>query len=351
MAACAVVGSFLRDADVVGVRFAETCVCDANELCLCLKFFDRAAAAVAHTCTDTAEKLEDRIGNGSFVRNAAFNAFGNELNGVLLEVSVLRALFHSCKRAHAAVNLEASAHIDFRCAGAFFTSRNKRTYHYNVAACSESLCKVAGILDTAVCDNGSACLCSFFGNIINCCNLRNTDTCNNSCCTDRTGADTNLNCVCTCSDKIVSCTRCCNITCDKLNVGVCILNLFNTVKNVLGMTVSRVENECVNACFYKELCSVENVCGNTDSSSAEKSALFILCRVGVLLNLEDILCCDKTCKCAVLVNKRKLFNLCAEKDFLCFFDPDPLPIFICSTVNPSSLTHTHNAMYLPGHTA
>ena len=39
------------------------------------------------------------------------------------------------------------------------------------------------------------------------------------------------------------------------------------------------------------------------------------------------------------------------KDFLCFFDPDPLPIFICSTVNPSSLTHTHNAMYLPGHTA
>ena len=39
------------------------------------------------------------------------------------------------------------------------------------------------------------------------------------------------------------------------------------------------------------------------------------------------------------------------KDFLCFFDTDPLPVFICSTVNPSSLTDIHKAMYLPGHTA
>ena len=47
------------------------------------------STAVTHTGTKTADKLIYSIGQRTFERHTAFNAFGNELFVTFLEVSVL----------------------------------------------------------------------------------------------------------------------------------------------------------------------------------------------------------------------------------------------------------------------
>ena len=319
VAACAVVGSFFCDVDIVRMRFTKTCICNANKLSSFLKFCNSFAAAVTHTCADTAEKLEDRVGNRSFVRNAAFNAFGNELNGVLLEVSVLGALFHRSKRTHTTVNLKASAHVDFFFAGAFLTTCKERTKHNSICTCSKSLNHIAAILDTTVCNNGDIVFCSSACRIINSSDLRNTDTCNDTSCADRTGADTNLNSVSTCKDHILSSRTCSYVTANDLAIGVRIFNLVKCIEHALSMAVSRVKNENVNTCSDKSACSVKNVSCYTDRSTAEESAVSIFCGIGIFGRFLNIFDRNKTGKLAFFINDRKLFYFTAAKYLLSLF--------------------------------
>ena len=51
---------------------------DTHELGFFLKLLDSAATAIAHTGAKSAEYLENSFADGAFIRNAAFNAFGNE---------------------------------------------------------------------------------------------------------------------------------------------------------------------------------------------------------------------------------------------------------------------------------
>src|SRR5690348_5956865 len=103
-----VVGRFLRDLHVVHVRLAHARRGDLHELRPGAHVLDGAAAGVAHARAHPAHELLDDRGRRSLVGNAALDALGHQLVGVVLrvlEVAVARALLHRADRAHAAVRL------------------------------------------------------------------------------------------------------------------------------------------------------------------------------------------------------------------------------------------------------
>ena len=87
-----IVGGFLRDLDIVGMALLEGSGRDLDELAFLLKLFNVMRACKTHTAADTAAHLEDNVLNLAFIGYAAFDAFGNKLLGIFLEVSVLTAL-------------------------------------------------------------------------------------------------------------------------------------------------------------------------------------------------------------------------------------------------------------------
>src|SRR6266853_4839417 len=74
-----VIRRFLRDRDVVHVALAEPGGGDANHLRVALQVRDVLAAAVAHPGTQAADQLVNHRGDAAFVRDAALDAFGDQL--------------------------------------------------------------------------------------------------------------------------------------------------------------------------------------------------------------------------------------------------------------------------------
>src|SRR3954469_2632662 len=90
--AAPVIGSVLRDRDVVRVRLPQPGAGDAHEPRL-LHRLDRRRAAVAHRLAQPADHLVQDAGDWPLVRDATLDALRNELLDVLdvaLEVAVLR---------------------------------------------------------------------------------------------------------------------------------------------------------------------------------------------------------------------------------------------------------------------
>ena len=90
-----VVGSFLGDVDIVGMALFETCAGDADKLCFLLQLGDSGSTAVTHTGAQTAHQLVDGLADRSAIGNTTLDAFGNELLGAGLEVTVGGALVHA----------------------------------------------------------------------------------------------------------------------------------------------------------------------------------------------------------------------------------------------------------------
>ena len=84
-----IVRRFFCNVNIVRVGFFQTCSGDLYKLCLFVKFLYGFAAAVTHSRTYSAYKLEYGIRYHSFVWNTSFYAFGNKLSAALLEISVL----------------------------------------------------------------------------------------------------------------------------------------------------------------------------------------------------------------------------------------------------------------------
>ena len=61
------------------MRLLQAGTCDAYEFGLFAQLLDSVAAAVAHTCADSADQLEHGVGNGTLEGNTPLNARGNEL--------------------------------------------------------------------------------------------------------------------------------------------------------------------------------------------------------------------------------------------------------------------------------
>jgi len=110
----AVVGRFFGDHHVVYVTLTQALAGDADELGVVAQIRDRFGAGVAHAGAQAAHELTDDRGQGAAMRNAAFDAFWNQLfvGRAALAVAILAALFHGAQRAHAAVLLVAAALVE-----------------------------------------------------------------------------------------------------------------------------------------------------------------------------------------------------------------------------------------------
>src|SRR5215213_2168816 len=154
-----VVRSLLRDNHVVYVRLFEARGAYAYEARVLLELLYVAAARVAHARAEAADELGDHVRERALVRDAALDAFGDELRlhlGRLLRVAILRALAHRADGAHAAVRLERAPLVENQLARRLFGAREERAYHHHVRARRNRLRNVARELHAAVRDDGHA---------------------------------------------------------------------------------------------------------------------------------------------------------------------------------------------------
>ena len=141
------------------VRFTHASRRDLHEACAGAHFINRAAAAVAHGGTQTADHLIDDRGDGTLKGHHAFNAFRDELIDialvVVLEVAVGRTLAHRAERTHAAVGLIVAALIKDHFARSFFRAGEHAAHHDRICAGRDGLGNIAREADAAVGDAGN----------------------------------------------------------------------------------------------------------------------------------------------------------------------------------------------------
>src|SRR5580692_912707 len=168
-----IVGGLAGDHYIVDVAFAESGAADAHEAGFLQEFGDGGAAAVAHAGFQSANHLVDDHGDGTAIRDASFNAFGNEFaeavgfavhrrdggGGIafsVLEITFAGTLCHGADGAHATIGLERAALIEDQFAGTFIGAGEKRTDHHRAGACGQGFGDVARVLDAAVSDDRNA---------------------------------------------------------------------------------------------------------------------------------------------------------------------------------------------------
>src|SRR6478609_5564857 len=114
-----IVGGLLRHDDVMDVALAQAAGGDADEAGAFAEFGEGGGTDVTHAGLEAAHELEDDVGERPFVRDAAFDAFGDEFAGAVLAVAIARAFLHGSDGTHAAVGFEPAALRLHRLAGAF----------------------------------------------------------------------------------------------------------------------------------------------------------------------------------------------------------------------------------------
>ena len=87
-----VVGGFAGDDDVVDVASRRPALEMRMKRAFCLQLFDGGAAEVAHAGAQAADELVDHGFERAAVRDAAFDAFGDELGEAVLAAGASRAV-------------------------------------------------------------------------------------------------------------------------------------------------------------------------------------------------------------------------------------------------------------------
>ena len=128
-----IVWRLFADRNIVRVTFDKSRIGNSHKLGICTQRLDILFSAISHARTKAAFHLVDNLRDASAIRDAPLDAFGNELAGIFLEISILASRRHSRERTHAAIYLKASALIQFDFAGAFQRTRKQGTYHNRTA--------------------------------------------------------------------------------------------------------------------------------------------------------------------------------------------------------------------------
>ena len=105
-----------------------------------------------------ADELVDRRRERAAVRDAPFDAFGDELlvGCAALPVAIFRAVLHRAERAHAAIDLVTAALVEHEIAGGFVGAGEERADHDARGARRDRLGDVARVLDATVGDDRDA---------------------------------------------------------------------------------------------------------------------------------------------------------------------------------------------------
>ena len=294
-------------------------VADLHEGRLAAHILDGRAPNVTHRRAQSASELVDDVAQGAAIRNAAFDAFGHELVGVgrILEITVLAALLHRADRAHAAIALVAAALEQFDLARRFLGARKQAADHHRRCASCNRFRDIARIADAAIGDQRNAIL-QCFGDHCDRGDLRHTDASNNPRRADRTGADADLHRI---RARIHQCERGVaghDVAADHLHVREILLDPCDAIKHALRMTVRGIDHDHVDARVDQRFDARFGVATDADRCADAQALGGILCRVGIVARLLDVLDGDQPAQLegvvddehfldAVLVQQREHF--------------------------------------------
>ena len=283
---------------------------------------DILRTTVAHTCTETTDELEDGILYTALVCDTTLDALWYELLRVRLEVTIRRTilLLHRTERAHATVYLVLTALVELELTRCLVAACEYRTHHDGAATCSDRLHDITGVLDTTIGDDRDTVLVSYLERIHNRGYLRNTDTGNDTGRTDGARSDTDLYAVGAGLDEGLGRLTGRDITRDDLKIRELLLQHADALQNVCTMAMCRVENDDVYMCVDELLCTLDDIGCDTECSTAEESALYILRRVRILHLLLDILDGDETLQITLIIDDRELLYLRTCEDLLRFLE-------------------------------
>ncbi len=98
---------------------------------------------------------------------------------------VYRGMGVCCNRSHSTINFIFTSLEQLECSRAFITSCKDTSHHADTRSGCQGLCHISGILDTAICNDRRIILFSCLISIHDRCHLWYTNTCYNTCCTNR----------------------------------------------------------------------------------------------------------------------------------------------------------------------
>src|SRR5215469_16168446 len=221
-----VIGRFLRDNDVVNVTFPQARGRDAQEAGALLKRADIVSAAVAHSGTESANKLVDQVSQRAFGSDPSFDSFRHQFARGILLVAVGGAFLHGALRTHAAIALERTALVEDGFSRALVGSREQATDHDGIGSGGDSLSDVSGVFDAAIRDQRHARGAGGTRAFGNCGKLRNPRSGHDARGADRTRADADLDAVRAQRDQLTSRFVSGHISGEELDVGKVALNRF-----------------------------------------------------------------------------------------------------------------------------
>ena len=175
-------------------------------------------------------------------------------------------------------------------------------------ACRDSLHHVAGILDAAVSDDAFAHLLGFLGAIADRRHLWHADTGNHAGGANGAGADTDLYAVRTRLKQRARRGGRRHVARDQLNIRERRTNFLNLAEHADAVAMRSVDADDIHARGNQRRNAVKHVVAHADSRAAEQTAGRVLCRIGILLRLLNILDGNQAAQMTFLIHQRELFN-------------------------------------------
>ena len=229
----------------------------------------------------------------ALVRHAAFDAFRHQLLGTgrgVLEVTVGRtlSLSHGAQRAHAAVGLVGTALEQLDLTRSFFGTGQHGADHHRGSAGSDGLGQVAGETDATVGNQRYAGTFQRGSHIGHGTDLRHADAGNDTGGADGARADTDLHAVCAGLSQSTGRVASGDVAADDLHLREVLLDPAHAVDHALGVAVSGVDDDHVNAGRYQCGNAVTGIGTGTDGSADAQAALLVLAGQRVGLGLLDV---------------------------------------------------------------
>ena len=189
----------------------------------------------------------------TFVCDTTFDTLRYQFLRIGLKITVFTSVLHRCNRSHTTVYFIFSTLIQFKASRALIASGKHASHHTYVRSGCNRFRHISGILDTTICDDRYTIFFCCIITVHNGCDLRNTDSCNHTGCTDGSRSDTYFYRIGSGFDQISGCCACCNVTCNHLQIRIFCFDLTQCFKDIGGMSVSRVNNNNIDFRFYQSI--------------------------------------------------------------------------------------------------
>lgn len=301
------------------VAFAQAAAGDLDELGVGAEFLEGVGTEVAHARADAAHELEDDVGEGAFVGDAAFDAFGDEFAGGVLGVAVASTFFHGAEGAHAAVGFEAAALVVDALAGAFASSCEDGAEHDEVGSRGECFDDVARVADAAVGDDFDAVFAAVVGDVADGGELGHTDASDDAGGADGAWADADFDGVCTSGDEVFGALEGDDVASDDGKAGEA-AELGNDVHDAGGVSGGGVDEESVYACFHEGLGAVVVVWADADGAAAAELSVRVFRGVGEGDAFFDVGAGDEAREFSVGIDEWEFFDAVLVEDGASFFE-------------------------------